>query len=848
MYFCFINTRIAIDFQHKPKLMKRLNFLTIALSIFILCAAMVAPSYAQLSKGGTPLSLQYELKNPNVPVFNVEAPSLENVEVEDFENEKMGMPYRVAFNQPVNIDFFKQASNQIIGENQVWTLEIQSAGAKALNLYFDNFQLPESGSFFVYSPVYDHIAGAFTSENNRPSNLFATQMIPGERMILEYSEPASNGNTQAVIRISDVGYHYRGTSALLGEKIDESDFCQVNINCPEGDDWQREKRGVTKLLMKEGSSSYLCSGSLINNTAQDYTPYLLTAYHCSGSASASDKEMWVFYFNYERAGCENTGTAPTNQTLTGCTMISRGFMSGGSDFQLLLLNNPPPDTYNPYWNGWDRGTSGSPSGVSIHHPSGDIKKISTYVSTLTTANWSGGMPGGYWRVYWAATVTHHGVTEGGSSGSPIFNPSKRIVGTLTGGGSYCNTPNSPDYYGKFDKHWDANGTSAIQRLAPWLDPCNLGVTELDGLGLEKLALAPDSVMAIPLGNGTLKLSWKKRNETDEVIIAQSNAEIFANPVNGTSYNAGSALNCNGQVNATVIYVGGDESVILSGLQPNTEYFFRIWSKNASNNYSVSRAAKATTGCNQVLEAPYTLTFSSSISDCWMLANNGGSPNNHWTFGSTSTGSISGYPAPYAFIDSYMYGSSAKQNADLISPIFNLSEYAKVYVSFAHRYRHRNNSVGSFDYSTDLGLTWNNIQSWTAHSANPDLVELEVTEQVALQPTVMFRFNYTGSDGWYWIVANFNLTGSKVNINDMEAGKAFHIYPNPAKGMIQIASTIDSDKANVEILNTAGQVLKAENVHFVSGKTSVSLNGVPKGLYLVRISTEKQTITKRLVVE
>ena len=75
----------------------------------------------------------------------------------------------------------------------------------------------------------------------------------------------------------------------------------------------------------------------------------------------------------------------------------------------------------------------------MHHPSGDIKKISTYSSNLNTSGWNGNGVQSHWRVYWTSNSNGHGVTEGGSSGSPIFRANGRIMGTLTGGGSYCNS-------------------------------------------------------------------------------------------------------------------------------------------------------------------------------------------------------------------------------------------------------------------------------------------------------------------------------------------------------------------------------------------------------------------------
>lgn len=152
----------------------------------------------------------------------------------------------------------------------------------------------------------------------------------------------------------------------------------------------------------------------------------------------------------------------------------------GSDFYLVELNAAIPTTYNPYFAGWDRNNTGATSGVSIHHPNGSAKKISTFTATLTNTNFNGGGNGHFWRVTWAATTNGHGVTEGGSSGSPIFNQNKRIVGQLTGGSSACNSTNSPDVYGKLRSDWDLNGTTNTAQLKPWLDPTNSGVTTLDG--------------------------------------------------------------------------------------------------------------------------------------------------------------------------------------------------------------------------------------------------------------------------------------------------------------------------------------------------------------------------------
>jgi len=231
------------------------------------------------------------------------------------------------------------------------------------------------------------------------------------------------------------------------------------------------------MLIKIGSSYYWCSGSLINNTNNDGTPYFLSAAHCGEGASTSDMNQWVFYFNYEASGCSNPPSSPSYNTIVGATFRANDPTSGnsGSDFLLVELNNNVPLYYNPVYNGWNRSNSSSPSGVSIHHPAGDIKKISTYSSPTQSSTAWNGLPS-HWRLTWAYTTNGRSIMEGGSSGSPLFDNNGRIIGDLTGGYTYnsCNTP-SPAFYGKVYYSWDQNGTASNRRLKPWLDPGSTGV-------------------------------------------------------------------------------------------------------------------------------------------------------------------------------------------------------------------------------------------------------------------------------------------------------------------------------------------------------------------------------------
>jgi hypothetical protein len=150
---------------------------------------------------------------------------------------------------------------------------------------------------------------------------------------------------------------------------------------------------------------------------------------------------------------------------------------------LLRLTEDPRNAANvtPYYLGWDRSGNAGIGGVGIHHPAGDIKKISPYTMVPhSTAYLSNTVNANEhrWRVIWSS-----GTTEGGSSGSPLINNNHRVIGQLHGGYASCSAQSQPDWYGKFSTSWTGNGaTDNRRRLRDWLDPNNTGVSVLNGIG------------------------------------------------------------------------------------------------------------------------------------------------------------------------------------------------------------------------------------------------------------------------------------------------------------------------------------------------------------------------------
>lgn len=497
--------------------MKKLTKRILSLGLGVLLATS---GFAQLSKGGTP----YSFTNTSQPKSAIEvkqlpSPDMVTVSAADAVNDaQLYKPYRVGINFPVNYNALNSGTWETTPDGgSLWRLRIHMDDAKAISLNFHNFFLPQGGKVFMYNENHSHVIGAFTSAYNYDDVIRATQMVQGETITLEYYAP-SGVSQSPIIEVKEVVYFYRGVDEFVKGYEDhnagstqKAASCQVDVACPEITGWETQRDAVVHYHFTQGGSTYVCSASMVNNTAQDCTPYILTAWHCGEPVAGQNLSSWVWYWNYQKTTCATgsaNGTDPSypSTSMSGGTVrassdgtslntptTSNGQVSG-SDFYLVELTSTPPTSYNAFYAGWNRANVGSPSGVGIHHPAGSAKKISTYTSTLSSTTYNGGASNAHWLVTWSATTSGHGVTEGGSSGSPIFDNNGRIVGQLSGGSSYCTATSSPDLYGKFYMDWDQNGTANSIQLKPWLDPINTGATTLDG------AYEPCNATAAPTCN------------------------------------------------------------------------------------------------------------------------------------------------------------------------------------------------------------------------------------------------------------------------------------------------------------------------------------------------------------
>jgi PKD repeat protein len=521
-------------------------------------ALLFTASFAQNVSSKGPVVAANVVLDKNVPETFLAAPNLDQIRLEDEQRDRNGQLYRIGVTQFTNITTDNSGLWKTLPNgDKTWQLKVKSPGAEALSFLFETFKMYDNSSLTItdMSGVLRH--RPMTAADMLDHFYQNAALCFGDEFVLTLTEPF--GSRPSEIFINGVIYNYRSTGNPMIHKINESESCEVNVNCsPVGDTWQDEKRGVARIYVVEGGGAGWCTGSLVNNVAQDCKPLMLTALHCGVNATTANLNQWRFLFKYESPNCTNPGTAGTldDYFITGSVKLSSsndGGGNSGSDFLLLqmgtLANQAATITtlktanFNAYWNGWDANNTVTNAGSSIHHPAGDIKKISTFSSNLVTAGWNGNGLQSHWRVSWSANANGHGVTEGGSSGSPIFKTNggnSVIIGTLTGGSSFCNALTSPDFYGKMSFHWTSNGTPANEQLKTHLDPANTGTLLLLGSANPCTPTTPVVPVANFVANQTNVAPATTVSFTDQSTGVPTSWAWSVSPATGWAYSGGSS--------------------------------------------------------------------------------------------------------------------------------------------------------------------------------------------------------------------------------------------------------------------------------------------------------------------
>jgi hypothetical protein len=503
------------------------------LPFFLLLSLVI---FSQQGDGGFPKTFKEVIDYNKIDKRVFDEPNIAALKIEDSLTDNSGTaPWRFGFNNNTNINISNSGTwINLPNGDRIWQLVVVCKNALTVNLTFSQTIIPTGNELYVYNPSKDFILGKFTASHLYNGEL-GTELVPGEMTIVEYFVP--KGSSIGNVNICTVTHGYRTPTEFLLKAFGSSGACNVNVNCPEGAAWTQQRNSVVMLV--SGSNGF-CTGALINNTLNDGKPYVLTANHCY-----SNPANWIFRFKWESTSCINPSTSPTFQSLSGAVLRAQGTPS---DFCLVeitggLVNGTVPAAYTPYFSGWDNTETISPSAVCIHHPSGDIKKIAIENNALISTNFGGSPSNSHWGVLsWDL-----GVTEQGSSGSPLFNQNFRIIGQLHGGASACGASVLSDEYGKVSVSWNPAGSTSSGQLKHWLDPNNTNASFIDGYDPSN---APTITLDAGLSNSSfIQTSLCGSNYIPNVTISNGGSQIVTTAVISYSIDGGTAqiYNWNGSL-------------------------------------------------------------------------------------------------------------------------------------------------------------------------------------------------------------------------------------------------------------------------------------------------------------
>lgn len=291
--------------------------------------------------------------------------------------------------------------------------------------------------------------------------------------------------------------------------------------------------------------------------------------------------------------------------------------------------------------------------------------------------------------------------------------------------------------------------------------------------------------------------------------------------------------------------------LVTNLSAETTYDFEVFALDAYGNISnASNLVTITT-----LEAAEVI-FSEDFNDCQNVKFTPVSElsTQDWhcqiEFGEDNTGCFQ--------MNSYSQGNQVPSIDWLITTnSINLANYTQESLSF-YTVAAYGNSELQLLYSTDYNAanapsnaTWTAVPNLTipqhpSGNANEVVFEFNDIDISSINGNVYFAFKYDTSNGEQatrWTVDSFLIEGEQNLSTSTEQQLAFSIYPNPSQGRFNI-SLPSKAEFSYAIYDLNGRLLQQKE----KSTAQISVENLASGLYLLQVSSEGKTATKKLIIE
>ncbi|MCR5453686.1 MAG: choice-of-anchor J domain-containing protein [Bacteroidales bacterium] len=735
-----------------------------------------------------------------------------------------------------DISFMQEATVQKLDGGAIYTLMLTSQGAYSIGIKTEGLAISKGSELYLYNNDREDVLGAIIDNQNTQQ----MRQIQGDTLNIELYVP--NGVEQQDFRITQICYDYANAFGKRSKVTQYNSSCssEVDINCDEGQAFQDVKHSTVMLSISDGSQSYLCTGTIVNNILCDQTPYILTAAHCVCEEETA--EDIIFYFNYELPTCNSTSTPYDYHYMTGSTIVATAPQKTYTDskdrtssteyptmdFTLLRLNENIPDTYEPYYAGISTSETENMDAVAvIHHPQGDVKKI----SIAHTSPYQDSYPEEDKEVHyndfchWHVAQWDVGTTEGGSSGASMLNANKQVVGILSGGYADCNDP-VDDYFQMISKAWDtysstknqlksvlAQGTH-ITEILPY-NPLNINGQYLPAI--MSAQVSADSTFAY--------LSWQQMEA------------IESKPKFSEDFDNTTDVNYLSEVFIANVDMDGDQHA-----------WQMVTTEDSNSGDGCVASYTAESGFTNDYLTMYKISISSSdVLRFWAKSEGGVS---------TLTVSQNTKPSRYKQI------ASLDIDGDWQEYEIPLGDYAgsSIYINMSHvTEAGKSTAIYLDDISVDGERTSDEMPKVSGYEVycNNQLVQ-------SISDATIMNFDYAlqrGSTYTFYVLNNYedgatsgignsvviDLDDTKTDTNELNSHQEPLVaYPNPTSGTIYITAPHNISSAAIHVYDITGRSVMMQNVSGVAKGEPIelSLAALRTGVYVIRLGGKTVKIQKQ----